>query len=697
MPQWDFPGSFPYSIYECERPYDQALPLTRCGLHEPLESPDHFRLLKLYPPGWPERLAEKLSYDEDTNIKCEVYQVSLASITTAGRPYFATLSYAWGDPKPVRQVRCAEKLVSITQSLYDALVYIRHLRTPRLVWVDSLCIDQTNATEKSQQVQRMHLIYGQSHCISWLGVEREDRDDLGNMLPILGWLSEQEEMFTSHGMKATWDSVDENLHRNPIQNYTALDQIPWVTLYRCLDRGVFTRLWCLQEMLLAKSNDLRTSQSHLSISILARACYLVESILRDIIFKQGADSQPDFQSPVLSNLQYKAGAISRMLKAVLLQGEPLPCIKFKRPTKDDTQAASTAAVVMAFHWKECSNPRDRIYGLAALCNLGPSYQIVYSKQLLSVQEVFTNFAQHCFKETGSLELFGAPYRLTAIYDSSNVIQSQKHRVWTSGLPSWCPDFAGPYPRLRNLKVQQNERVFRLKACRGQPARFTQMSHELLGVTGICIGTVQKRSIAWRHSRPDEDLTEWHRDDLARAASFLNCVSSISVTVPPLSLWKLYLSVCSAGTDLRHSPPWTYIKGHLPSNTRDRMVLDTVGAAWIMIYAPNLAPKDGLTLSQQIDPSIWKLVAEEIEVWLRRKSFGTRLFTTENANAILGTGPDALDVGDVVCVLFGSEVPLILRQVGDQGQYKLIGECYVEGIMHGEGLDMGFDEREFLLI
>lgn len=174
MPQWDYPYNPPYSIYQCERPCDQVLGLIRCGLRQPLKSPDHIRLLKIYPPGWSNRMTERLSHDDDNRIQCDVFQVSLASMTTPNRPYFATLSYAWGNPGVTRKIRCAKETVSVTLNLYDALVHVRNLRTPRLLWVDSLCINQADKLEKGQQVQRMHLVYGQSHCISWMGVESED-------------------------------------------------------------------------------------------------------------------------------------------------------------------------------------------------------------------------------------------------------------------------------------------------------------------------------------------------------------------------------------------------------------------------------------------------------------------------------------------------------------------------------------------
>jgi hypothetical protein len=49
------------------------------------------------------------------------------------------------------------------------------------------------------------------------------------------------------------------------------------------------------------------------------------------------------------------------------------------------------------------------------------------------------------------------------------------------------------------------------------------------------------------------------------------------------------------------------------------------------------------------------------------------------------GPAVMEVGDIVCVLFGGKMPFCLRQVG--GQYMLVGECYAHGLMKGEALEM----------
>ena len=65
--------------------------------------------------------------------------------------------------------------------------------------------------------------------------------------------------------------------------------------------------------------------------------------------------------------------------------------------------------------------------------------------------------------------------------------------------------------------------------------------------------------------------------------------------------------------------------------------------------------------------------------------------------MLGSGPPDIRPDDRVCVLYGGHFPLILRQDGKLNQYKLIGECFVDGLMYGEGMDMGLESRDFLLV
>ncbi|KAH8656697.1 heterokaryon incompatibility protein-domain-containing protein [Tricladium varicosporioides] len=51
---------------------------------------------------------------------------------------------------------------------------------------------------------------------------------------------------------------------------------------------------------------------------------------------------------------------------------------------------------------------------------------------------------------------------------------------------------------------------------------------------------------------------------------------------------------------------------------------------------------------------------------------------------LGLGPSCAEPGDAVWVLSGSKMPLVLRK--NEGHFRLIGECYIGGIMNGEAVN-----------
>ncbi|KAH8648335.1 hypothetical protein BGZ60DRAFT_423157 [Tricladium varicosporioides] len=64
------------------------------------------------------------------------------------------------------------------------------------------------------------------------------------------------------------------------------------------------------------------------------------------------------------------------------------------------------------------------------------------------------------------------------------------------------------------------------------------------------------------------------------------------------------------------------------------------------------------------------------------------FRTEEG--YVGLGPYVIQPGDLVGVLFGINVPYILRPVHEG--FLLIGECYVHGVMNGEKLEEGLGKK-----
>jgi len=64
----------------------------------------------------------------------------------------------------------------------------------------------------------------------------------------------------------------------------------------------------------------------------------------------------------------------------------------------------------------------------------------------------------------------------------------------------------------------------------------------------------------------------------------------------------------------------------------------------------------------------------------------RFFTTQRG--YVGIGPKATEIGDIVTIISGGRVPFLLRKSEMLlGSHRLVGECYIHGIMNGEGLHL----------
>jgi hypothetical protein len=71
-----------------------------------------------------------------------------------------------------------------------------------------------------------------------------------------------------------------------------------------------------------------------------------------------------------------------------------------------------------------------------------------------------------------------------------------------------------------------------------------------------------------------------------------------------------------------------------------------------------------------------------EIQAKITCWNRSFFTTKKG--YMGIGPNVLEIGDIVCVLFGGDVPYILRP--KDGYYQLVGDAYVHGIMEGEAIE-----------
>ena len=83
---------------------------------------------------------------------------------------YEALSYHWGEPAIAHPLRCGETVLGVAINLASALLNIRLAHRPCYLWVDALCINQSDNQEKASQVQNMFIIYRKAKIvIAWLG------------------------------------------------------------------------------------------------------------------------------------------------------------------------------------------------------------------------------------------------------------------------------------------------------------------------------------------------------------------------------------------------------------------------------------------------------------------------------------------------------------------------------------------------
>lgn len=94
---------------------------------------------------------------------------------------YEALSWCWGDGEDLYAIRIERNgdvfKRKIRMELALALRYLRYPDKKRTIWVDSICIDQDNHSERNHQVQMMSRIYTRADrvCV-WLGTADNDTD-----------------------------------------------------------------------------------------------------------------------------------------------------------------------------------------------------------------------------------------------------------------------------------------------------------------------------------------------------------------------------------------------------------------------------------------------------------------------------------------------------------------------------------------
>ena len=121
------------------------------------------------PPGFSFRyLVLKPGQGEET-LECTTHIHSLDE-----PPEYEAVSYVWGQNTRDQTIICNGCVLKITPNLFQVLKRLRWRTEPRVLWTDSICINQEDRAEKAQQVMCMAQIYRSAkRTLVYLGEEED--------------------------------------------------------------------------------------------------------------------------------------------------------------------------------------------------------------------------------------------------------------------------------------------------------------------------------------------------------------------------------------------------------------------------------------------------------------------------------------------------------------------------------------------
>ncbi|KAK3348858.1 heterokaryon incompatibility protein-domain-containing protein, partial [Lasiosphaeria hispida] len=235
-----------------------SLPLPTQGqyTYKPLEIGDSIRLLTLH-------LGTR-----DGLIDCTLSHTPIKDCQ------YRALSYEWGDDGDVGGIITVNGLLfprRIQKNLESALREIRSEKEDVVLWIDALCINQGDATEKGHQVAMMRKIFREADSvIAWLGPEADNSEMVMDLIADKTTLRETAE------------------HRE-------LSDAELEALTPVAYRSYWSRVWIIQEFFLAKNLEIRCGTKAVSYDEFKNyleAMSLPHSQFRDSPWNRGSSSPP---------------------------------------------------------------------------------------------------------------------------------------------------------------------------------------------------------------------------------------------------------------------------------------------------------------------------------------------------------------------------------------------------------------------
>lgn len=595
------------------------------------------------------------------------------------RPSYKALSYtwdapfeedldelpAWNNPKETRSISINDHEFPVRRNLEAA---IRHFRSQTNAhendssfWIDAICIDQSNIAERSHQVRRMKEIYNTAkEVVAWLGPEaKESGLAIARFRAVFDQiLSQNEDIFDSLAQPCSQKYPNLFAGEGKVVEPRLAIAMCWL-----FQRAWWKRSWIVQEATINQRTSIACGADSVDIDAVVFSMYFLMDLLvasSSAITFSSTDRQLDvdggYQLSVNTSLEELA------LMAVLSTTIKLVGVRLRLQSKSRgisrKERIDLLSLLSTFHDWRATDPRDKVYSVLGLLSAPENGKII-PDYCLSFQKIYGQVVQSSIESLGTLDVFG--YCLL-------------RRDSESGLPSWVPDWRArnkPHEAdvampLHAQSLQQGEAPYQASGA-SQPVLHFSEDFTTLRLDGLQIDTLKNvGSLDASHLdlSPDDN---WPKEIQRQPGNLRNADvnAAVSVSLQPEDM---------AFLDER---------------------AQIIGSSESLTFQPKQFDKSLMALfpsKPSTDPmEAWDRIRRLIGVGTLRKLISSERF--------VGLGPEAAQAGDVVCILFGGRNPYLLRRRNDTS-YLLVGECYVNGLMHGEALncveEWNFQRKTFTL-
>ena len=577
-------------------------------------SKNEIRLLLLQP-----------SHDPQAQIQCFRKKTSLND-----KPRFEALSYTWGDPAVVEPVLLDDEEFNVTVGAWSALKALRYEDRPRVLWMDAICINQTDPEEKAEQLKLMGTVYRQASSVRvWLG-----EDDQGDKEA----MSILKAMTITDGARNTLElGYRPEIRRKQVQQFLA--------------RSWWERLWVVQEVALGRHVVFQQGCKELEWKELLTACYTSQKYFGEQLqmYRYGSYSSGPYNFMEIFESVKVLNRIRELCGAdFAIDG----------PSHIRESTMNWAIVANLLRDKKASVDKDRLYALYGLLpatvvqrlGMKPSYTS-------TTEQTFIDITYSIIEGTQSLMMFNFLNRRTS--------------EGSLKLPSWVPDWRlAPGNRWEgNLRVSR-ESLF--SASQQTPFYIQKLSSNAICLKGFFVDLVQIYKSIPLVPTASPILDACHNSWREMWAN----------TDPDNAMLTTYPDGTSAETAFRRTMVWDCA----PGTDEEALTRLTQEEGMAMFEAHDLAVKIAYGEDRDIAGQNLSVADVRRTNYMMNCAKGRAFFAT--AMNFVGMTLSNVEAGDHIFIAAGNSHPVILRPSKKYADtWHAVGECYLHAFMDGAGVHM----------